>query len=139
MTYFLLMYGARRATRLAIPRPLTGTISANSILVRLEVRRLKWLFPPFVRTKIPDPVKRKRFEVALWVLILYLPVVCLRGTLKTPLTQNSAGPFHPRMIGQSILTQKTLNELFLFGLGRSQYHQHTAPLETRCLFYLGDI
>ncbi len=54
----------------------------NSSLVRLEVRRRRWLLPPLVRTSMPDPVRRKRLDVALWVLILYLPVVCLRGTIE---------------------------------------------------------
>jgi hypothetical protein len=31
---------------------------------------------------LPEPVKRKRFAVALWVFSLYLPLVfALRGTL----------------------------------------------------------
>jgi hypothetical protein len=54
--------------------PLTLTISVNNALVRLAVRRRKWLFPPFVRTKTPDPVKRNLLEVALWVFSLYLGV-----------------------------------------------------------------
>lgn len=63
-----------------MPRPLTGTISVNSRRVRLDVRRRRWLLPPLVRTNIPEPVTRKRLAVALWVLILYLPILCLRGT-----------------------------------------------------------
>ena len=65
---------------LVMPRPLTGIISLNCCLTRLGVRRRRWLLPPLVRTKIPVPVTRKRFEVALWVLSLYFVVVCLRGT-----------------------------------------------------------
>jgi hypothetical protein len=102
VTYFLLIYGARRLTRLTMPLPFTGTISENSILVRLEVRRRIWLFPPFVRTNIPDPVTRKRLEVALWVFILYLPTVCLRGTAKLLSHKIPRRLFHPRMIGHSI-------------------------------------
>jgi len=62
--------------------PSTGTISVNSTLVRLLVRRRKWLLPPFVRTRMPDPVRRKRLDVALWVFILYLLLFTLRGTAK---------------------------------------------------------
>lgn len=67
-------------TRWTILSPLTGTISVNNALVRFEVRRRRWLFPPLVRNKTPDPVRRNRFEVALWVFNLYLPVFILRGT-----------------------------------------------------------
>jgi len=37
-------------------------------------------FPPLVRNKTPDPVRRNRFEVALWVFNLNLPDFILRGT-----------------------------------------------------------
>lgn len=77
--------------RLMMPRPLTGTISASSALVRLEVRRRKWLLPPFVRTSVSDPVRRKRFDVALWVFSLNLPTLGLRGTGLTPFDKLTAG------------------------------------------------
>jgi len=67
-------------TRWTILSPLTGTISVNNALVRFEVRRRRWLFPPLVRNKTPDPVRRNRFEVALWVFNLNLPDFILRGT-----------------------------------------------------------
>lgn len=67
--------------RLTIPRPFTGSISVKSCLVRLAVRRRRWLLPPLVRTKIPVPVRRNRLEVALWVFSLYLVVRCFRGTV----------------------------------------------------------
>jgi hypothetical protein len=54
------------------------------------VLRLRWLFPTFVRTSLPLPVMRKRFEVPLWVFSLYFPSFILRGTVITPLIQNSA-------------------------------------------------
>src|SRR5512133_1372990 len=73
-------FGTRRRTRLMIPRPLTGTISINCALVRFEVLRRKWLLPPFVRTSSPDAVRRKRFDVALWVLSLNLPTRGFLGT-----------------------------------------------------------
>src|SRR5512139_1333319 len=75
--YFIL--GLRRLTRLMMLRPLTGIISLNSAFVRSDVRRRRWLLPPFVRTSLPEPVRRNRFEVALWVFSLYLPVFALRG------------------------------------------------------------
>ena|SRR5450432_3149743 len=52
-------------------RFVTAIILENSRLVRLGVRRRRWLLPPFVRTNIPLPVTRNRFAVALWVLSLY--------------------------------------------------------------------
>ena len=48
--------------------------------VRFEVRRRKWLLPPFVRMSLPEPVRRNRLDVALWVLSLVLPALALRGT-----------------------------------------------------------
>src|SRR5512133_3654250 len=60
--------------------PFTTTISGSSALVRFEVRRRRWLLPPFVRTRTPDPVRRNRLEVALWVFNFTLPAFCLRGT-----------------------------------------------------------
>src|SRR5512144_3082239 len=66
-----------------MPSPLTGSISDNSFLERSEVRRRRWLLPPLVRTSVPDPVRRNRLLVALWVFILNLPTfVDLRGTAK---------------------------------------------------------
>ena len=67
-------------------------------LVRLDVRRRRWLLPPLVRTSIPDPVRRKRLEVALWVFILYFPACLLAWHDLTPFTQNSAVlQSHPRL------------------------------------------
>ena len=73
--------GARRWTRFTIPRPFTGIISSNRRFVRLGVRRRRWLLPPLVRTSFPDPVRRKRLDVALCVFSLYLPDVGFRGTV----------------------------------------------------------
>src|SRR5918993_3974396 len=73
------MLGARRLTRLMMPPPFTSCISDNCAFVRLDVRRRKWLLPPFVRTTLPEPVRRKRLEVALWVFSLFLPAFALRG------------------------------------------------------------
>lgn len=84
------MYGAMRLTRLVMPRPLVGTISLNRRLVRFGVTRRRWLFPILVRTNLPVPVRRKRFDVALWVFILYFLVLFLRGTVLSSLTQNTA-------------------------------------------------
>src|SRR5689334_15679690 len=69
-TYFIL--GARRFTRLMILRALTSSISDNCALVRFDVRRRRWLLPPLVRTTLPDPVRRKRLDVALWVFSLVM-------------------------------------------------------------------
>ncbi|MFU8773145.1 MAG: hypothetical protein ACNA8H_12090 [Anaerolineales bacterium] len=52
----------------------------NNLFVLLDARRRRWLLPPLVRTNIPEPVRRNRFAVALWVFILYFPDLCLRGT-----------------------------------------------------------
>src|SRR5512133_527310 len=60
--------------------PFTFTISVNNALVRFDVRRRRWLLPPLVRIKTPDPVRRNRLEVALWVFRLNLPFVCLLVT-----------------------------------------------------------
>src|SRR5215813_13229332 len=73
------MLGAKRLMRLVILRPKTGCISLKFALVRFEVRRRKWLLPPFVRTTLPVPVRRNRLEVALWVFSLTLPAFALRG------------------------------------------------------------
>jgi hypothetical protein len=63
----------------------------NKALVRFEVRRRRWLFPPLVRIKTPDPVRRNRLEVALWVFNLNLPDLILRGTANSSqqITQNT--------------------------------------------------
>ena len=45
----------------------------NRRFERLDVRRRKWLWPPFVRITLPDPVRRNLLEVALWVLSFILP------------------------------------------------------------------
>jgi len=99
-------FGARRWTRLVMPRDFTGIISLSKRLVRLEVRRRRWLLPPFVRTSFPDPVTRKRFEVALWVFSLYFPVVCLRGTflLLSLFGQPYTGRQNCRPVGYAIVT-----------------------------------
>jgi len=76
------MFGAKRRTRRMILLPSTGIISDSNAFTRLEVRRRKWLLPPFVRIKTPDPVKRNRFEVALWVFSLVFGTFTLRGTAK---------------------------------------------------------
>src|SRR5215211_414501 len=76
-TYFIL--GARRFTRLMILRALTSSISDNWAFVRLDVRRRRWLLPPLVRTTLPEPVRRKRLDVALWVLSLVFVAFALRG------------------------------------------------------------
>ncbi len=74
------MFGARRLMRLMYLRPTTGTISLNNAFVRSEVRRRKWLLPPFVRTSMPEPVKRNLLDVALWVFSFNLPdFFALRG------------------------------------------------------------
>jgi hypothetical protein len=62
--------------------PSTGIISDSRALTRGDVRRRKWLLPPFVRTKMPDPVMRNRLDVALWVFNLILPDFTFRGTAK---------------------------------------------------------
>src|ERR671922_959051 len=73
------MLGARRLTRLMILRALTSSISDNCALVRFDVRRRRWLLPPLVRTTLPEPVRRKRLDVALWVLSLVFVAFALRG------------------------------------------------------------
>jgi hypothetical protein len=48
--------------------------------VRSDVLRRKWLLPPLVRTNKPEPVKRNRFDVALWVFSFIFPdFFALRG------------------------------------------------------------
>jgi hypothetical protein len=89
-------------TRLMVFCPLTVTISANKAFVRDGVRRLKWLLPPFVRTRRPDPVTRNRFEVALWVLSLYL------GVLTFAVTANSSQQ-NVRLLAQSHIIPEELN------------------------------
>src|SRR5690606_40792057 len=80
---YLSMLGFRRLMRLTYLRPKTGTISLNNALVRSDVRRRKWLLPPFVRTSVPEPVRRNLLEVALCVFSLYFfPGFALRGILE---------------------------------------------------------
>ena len=81
------MYGASRPIRLMTLLPCTGTISVNRALARLERRRRKWLWPPFVRTTLPDPVMRNRLDVALWVFSLYFPAFCFCGTVNLLFTK----------------------------------------------------
>ena len=56
--------------RLTMLFPATGTISMNCALVRAGVRRRRCPLPSLVRRNIPEPVNRKRLDVALCVLIL---------------------------------------------------------------------
>src|SRR3970040_806112 len=70
--------------RLMILRPFTSIISDNCAFVRLDVLRRRWLLPPLVRTTLPEPVRRKRLDVALWVLSFILPALALRGILRAP-------------------------------------------------------
>jgi len=56
--------------RLTMLFPATGSISMNCALVRAGVRRRRWPLPSLVRRNIPEPVRRKRLDVALCVLIL---------------------------------------------------------------------
>src|SRR5260221_5371682 len=53
------------------PALVTAIILPNNRLVRLAVRRRRWLLPPLVRMTLPVPVTRNRLAVALWVLSLY--------------------------------------------------------------------
>src|SRR5689334_11547855 len=85
------MLGARRLTRLMILRACTGCISVNCAFVRFDVCRRKWLLPPFVRTTLPEPVRRKRLDVALWVFSLVLPALALRGILACSFQTKYAG------------------------------------------------
>jgi len=62
--------------------PSTTTISDNRALVRFEVRRRRWLLPPCVRNKTPDPLRRNRLEVALWVFNFVFPAFNFLGTAK---------------------------------------------------------
>src|SRR5512143_4026608 len=78
------MLGARRLTRLMILRAFTTCISDNCAFVRFDVCRRKWLLPPLVRTTLPEPVRRKRLDVALWVFNLVLPALALRGIADSP-------------------------------------------------------
>jgi hypothetical protein len=132
-------FGARRRTRLRIPRPFTGIIWSNWRFVRLGVRRRRWLLPPFVRTSIPDPVKRNRFEVALCVFNLYFPVLGLRGTIlllsnhtkfrgvRIMTRYPAIRGYRRKKLDGSINAQLRKRTLFLFGsLTRCQHHQHGA-------------
>lgn len=91
------MEGANRFILLMYPLPLTGIIFENSSFVRFEVRRRKWLLPPFVRTSFPEPVKRNRLAVALWVLSLYFFVDFLRVTINSYHTKYRGLYVHPRI------------------------------------------
>src|SRR5690349_5516139 len=132
------MLGFKRLMRLMMLRPLTGMVLLNNALVRSEVRRRKWLLPPFVRTSSPEPVRRNRLEVALWVFSLYfLPGFALRGIAGfllsgkikprvsiTPADDHIFGVLHKRSgfgLGLGLFSF-----LFLFRarLGWSQHHQH---------------
>ena len=116
--------GANLFTRFLIPRPLTGIISVKRRLVLFDVTLRRWLFPPFVRTNFPEPVRRNLFEVALWVFNLYLPVLCFRATSFTPLKQNPAEQNSSADILCKCFfcrTDKYYN-LFLLCFCRSQYH-----------------
>ena len=62
--------------------PSTTIISDNRTLVRFEVRRRKWLLPPLVRNKTPDPLRRNRLVVALWDFNLVFPAFNFLGTAK---------------------------------------------------------
>ena len=84
--------GASRFIRFLNPRPSTGIISLNRRLVRLDVRRRKWLFPPLVRINFPEPVKRNLFAVALWVFNLYFLVLFFRVTSLLLSHKNPADP-----------------------------------------------
>src|SRR5512143_3415914 len=95
------MLGARRLTRLMILLPLTGIISLNRALVPSDVRRRRWLLPPFVRTSLPGPVRRNRLEVALCVFSLVLPAFALRGT--------AAFSFQTKLTAGSVVLPRTIN------------------------------
>src|SRR5512146_2663745 len=77
------------ATRLMILRPFSSSISDSCTLVRFERFRRRWLLPPLVRTTLPEPVRRNRLEVALWVFSLVLPALALRGILACSFRQIS--------------------------------------------------
>jgi hypothetical protein len=81
--------------------PLTLIISENNAFVRDGVRRRKWLLPPLVRTRTPDPVKRNRLEVALWVFNLYL------GVFTFAVTANSSQQ-NVRLLAQSHIIPEDL-------------------------------
>lgn len=68
--------------------PSTGIISVNKAFVRSGVRRRRWLLPPLVRTRTPVPVRRNRFEVALWVFSLIFPAFAFLGTAKLLFLKN---------------------------------------------------
>ena len=132
------MYGARSFTRLMIPSPSTGIVSDKSTLVRFEVRRRRWLLPPLVRTNLPDPVRRNRLDVALWVFNLYFfPGFRFLGTVIL-LSQNFAGLTIPRnhkfnssgirskhRLLNNSSAQLTRLRLFLFSVfHRAEHHGH---------------
>ena len=90
------MEGANRFILLMYPLPLTGIIFENRSFVRFEVRRRKWLLPPFVRTSLPEPVNLNRLAVALWVLSLYFFFDFLRVTINSYHTKYRGLYVHPR-------------------------------------------
>ena len=78
-------FGMRRLTFLMMLLPLTSMVSASSAFERFEVWRRRWLFPPLVRTSLPEPVNRKRLEVALWVLsLIYRRSLLCEALMHTP-------------------------------------------------------
>src|SRR3990172_1233753 len=113
--------------RLTIPRPFTEIISVNRRLVRLDVLRRRGLLPPLVRTSIPEPVRRKRLAVALWVLSLYLPLDGLRGTVV--LLSHKI----PRCRDNHSAARQTAEGLYLFDLRTA-----TAPVYFFLVPLLGD-
>ena len=104
--------------RLMILRATTGCISLKFAFVRFEVRRRKWLLPPLVRTTLPEPVRRKRFEVALWVLsLVFPPAFALRGiadfsfqTILDKINRGTklSGPRTFNIFGTYLATQRSL-------------------------------
>lgn len=129
--------------RFTIFAPCTGTISVNSAFVRTEVRRRKWLLPPFVRTTMPDPVMRNRLDVALWVFSLYFPAFCLRGTCEPPLYKALRPAYTAALQTCPVVLDNfqvsILEKLFLFGRIRPQHHRHHAPFHIGHLFHRADV
>ena len=63
-------------------RPSTGTISASNALVRRERLRRKWLFPPLVRTSLPETCHPKNALLLLYEFFSFnFPDVCFLGTV----------------------------------------------------------
>src|SRR5512142_3159826 len=161
------MFGARRLTRLMIFAPFTSSISDNCALTRFDACRRKWLLPPLVRTTLPEPVRRKRLDVALWVFSLVLPLAfALRGIDDTPFEQISADKinrgtsyspadfqhrwdllwrlglrFASTLLSTRLLSRSLLALFFLFGAAfiGSQHHEHRASFHLRRNFNRGDV